>query len=131
MYLKKIIQNCALFLFLLTINNHQVSNSHSIEIYQDNNQIYNTISKFNILLVSTLKKIYHIYDIIINIESNSFNFSSYINRLSEKIILLKNENIPIDKKIIKLIQLIKENIPNKKDQEFILKVYKKILSIFL
>jgi len=125
MYLKKIIQNCALFLFLLTINNHQVSNSHSIEIYQDNNQIYNTISKFNILLVSTLKKIYHIYDIIINIESNSFNFSSYINRLSEKIILLKNENIPIDK------QIIKENIPNKKDQEFILKVYKKILSIFL
>lgn len=132
MDLKNFIQSWILLLFLFIINTNQTQYSHSIEIYQYNNNLLNSsLSKFNILLEFGLKKIYSVYDIIFNIQENSFNLSAYIKELSEKIILLKNENIAIDKKIIKLFQLIKENIPNKKDQEFILKVYKKILSIFL
>jgi hypothetical protein len=64
-------------------------------------------------------------------QNESVSIIKYITNLTEKILLLKNEELSIDKKIIKLFKLIQENIPTKEDQLVMIQVYKKILGIFL
>jgi hypothetical protein len=101
---------------------------HNIEIYNSLDQSYND---FNIALELGLKQIIAVYNTIFSMQQNFLYKAEYIKRLYNKIILLKNENISIKKKIIKLFSIIKNSIPEKKDQDFILKIYKKFLSIFL
>ena len=114
------------FYYIFAFNEDDKKRIHSIEVYQ-----YNSISNFHILLESGLKKIIDLYSVIFNLQEDMLVTKKYIELLYKEIILLKNEDMSIDKKILKLFLLIKNNIPNKKDQEFILKIYKKVLSIFL
>jgi hypothetical protein len=71
------------------------------------------------------------YNTIFSMQNESVSIIKYITNLTEKILLLKNEELSIDKKIIKLFKLIQENIPTKEDQLVMIQVYKKILGIFL
>ncbi len=131
MYFKISILYCFFLLFFFTNQNYNKS-THTIELYQYNSlSLYSIFSHFNILLESGLKNIYNLYDIISNIEENSSDLVQCIELLYQNLLLLKNENISIGKKIIKLFRLIKENIPNQKNQQKILKIYKKIFNIFL
>jgi hypothetical protein len=99
---------------------------HCIELYNESSN-----NTFNNALEFAMKQISNTYQTIFSIQNDLMHKTNFITLLYKKIIALKNESIPIDKKIIKLYQLIADIIPEKKDQDLILKIFKKFLGIFL
>ncbi len=103
--------------------------NRKIEIYQCNNNS-NILNNFNNLIEVGLKNFINLSSIIFNIKKDFDPISKTIQNFYKKIIFLKNENIPINQKIIKLLLLIHNYIPDKNNKTLILKIYKKVLSIF-
>lgn len=104
-----------------------------IEIYGQNNSIFSSdfMSHFDWMLKATLNTIMNLYSDFFNVKNEVSDVSRYFQILYRKIITLKEEKISLDKKLIKLFALVQENAPDKKNRDFILKIYKKLMSVLL
>lgn len=103
-----------------------------IEMYQDNSfSISDIFYYIDCLVEANIKNIVNLYSAIFNIQREVMYASGYIKKLYSEIMTLKKQNIPINKKMMKLFILIQSNVSDKTNQTLIVDLYQKFLNIIL